>query len=138
MAYKILIRMSVFNYFQNLLLTIARLEDYGLSNAIASSSESRPSGELFIDIKIELVDGSMLFVREYVAARQEYIEHFSYAYQYQTANKNLIFRYDNAAHKPPLSEKEHKHLQNGEIITCSLPTIEAIVDEVLTCLTNRH
>ena len=127
--------MSVFSYFQNLLLAISRLEDYGLAKTIISNSESRPSGELFVNIKVELINNSVLFIREYISAKQEKIEHFSYAYQYQSADKSLIFRYDNAAHKPPLSEKEHKHLQNGEIIVYPLPSIELIVDEILDWLT---
>ncbi len=108
--------MSVFNYFQDLVHAVSRLEDYGLATAITSNSESRPSGELFINIKVELIDNSVLFIREYISAKHEQIEHFSYAYQYQSADESLIFRYDNAAHKPPLSQKEHKHIQNAEII----------------------
>jgi hypothetical protein len=127
--------MLVLNYFQDLVLAVSRLEDYGLTKTVSSSSESRPSGELFINIKVELIDNSVLFVREYISAKQEQIQHFSYAYQYQAADESLIFRYDNAAHKPPLSEKEHKHLQNGEIIVYQLPSIELIVDEVLAWLT---
>ena len=128
--------MSVFNYFQDLVHAVSRLEDYGLATAITSNSESRPSGELFINIKVELIDNSVLFIREYISAKHDQIEHFSYAYQYQAADESLIFRYDNAAHKPPLSQKEHKHLPNGEIIVYSLPSIELIVDEILAWLTN--
>ena len=130
--------MSVFSYFQELVLAASRLEDYGLAKTITSNSESRPSGELFINIKVELIDNSVLFIREYISAKQEYIEHFSYAYQYQAADESLIFRYDNAAHKPPLSSKEHKHLQNGEIVVFPLPTIELIIDEILGWLTNWY
>ena len=130
--------MLVFSYFQDLLLAVSRLEDYGLAKTITSNSESRPSGELFINIKVikvELIDNSVLFIREYIFAKHEQIEHFSYAYQYQSADESLIFCYDNAAHSPPLSQKEHKHLQNGEIIVYPLPIIELIVDEVLAWLT---
>ena len=127
--------MLVFSYFQDLLLVVSRLEDYGLAKTITSNSESRSSGELFINIKVELIDNSVLFIREYIFAKHEQIEHFSYAYQYQSADESLIFRCDNAAHKPPLSQKEHKHLQNGEIIVYPLPIIELIVDEVLAWLT---
>lgn len=129
--------MSASNYFQKLMLAITKLEDYGLSTAIISRNESRPSGELFINIKVELVDQSALFVREYVVTKQENIEHLSYAYQYQSADESLIFRYDNAAHKPPLPEKEHKHLQNGEIIACPVPEMLTIVEEILSWLTQN-
>ncbi len=127
--------MSVFSYFQGLVLAVSRLEDYGLAKTVTSNSESRPSGELFINIEVELIDNSVLFIREYISAKQEKIEHFSYAYQYQSADESLIFRYDNANHKPALSEKEHKHLRNGEIIIYPLPNIELIIDEILDWLT---
>jgi|GEM_PF-3541162 len=41
--------MSVFSYFQELVLAASRLEDYGLAKTITSNSESCPSGELFIN-----------------------------------------------------------------------------------------
>jgi hypothetical protein len=84
--------MSVFSYFQDLLLAISRLEDYGLTKTITSNSESRPSGELFINIKVELIDNSVLFIREYISAKHEQIEHFSYAYQYQSADESANSR----------------------------------------------
>jgi hypothetical protein len=127
--------MSVSSYFQQLLTAASRLEDYGLVKTITSNSETRPSGELFINIKVELIDNSLLFIREYVSVRQEHIEHFSYAYQYQAENESLIFRYDNAPHKPALAEKEHKHLRNGEIILCPLPNIDSNIEEILSLLT---
>ena len=45
--------------------------------------------------EIVLVDGSVLFVREYIDAKYK-IEKVSYAYQYQDREGKLIFRYDNA------------------------------------------
>ena len=45
--------MSVSSYFQQLLAAVSRLEDYGLVNTITSNSETRPSGELFINIKTQ-------------------------------------------------------------------------------------
>jgi hypothetical protein len=72
--------MSVSSHFQDLVIAVSRLEDYGLAKTITSNSESRPSGELFINIKVELIDNSALFIREYISAKQEQIEHFSYAY----------------------------------------------------------
>ena len=62
--------MSVFSCFQGLVLAVSRLEDYGLAKTVTSNSESRPSGELFINIKVELIDNSVLFIREYISAKQ--------------------------------------------------------------------
>jgi len=49
---------------------------------------------------------------------------------YQDANKALIFRYDNAAHSPPLPQAEHKHTPSGvEILP--MPALAQVVDEIL-------
>jgi hypothetical protein len=47
------------------------------------------------------------------------IQKVSYAYQYQDKNGDLIFRYDNAVHRPALEFKEHKHTKGGVIIQAS-------------------
>jgi len=49
----------------------------------------------------------MSLSRYLAALRQEKV---SYAYQYQDGEGKLIFRYDNAAHKPGLGFIEHKWL----------------------------
>ena len=55
----------------------------------------------------------------------------SYVYQYQNRYGELIFRYDNAAHKPALGFKEHKHTSSKDIIKAELPEIVDLVDEVI-------
>ena len=55
----------------------------------------------------------------------------SYAYQYQDSEGNLIFRYDNAKHRPELRIESHKHLADGSISGASLPDIFDLVDEIL-------
>jgi hypothetical protein len=42
----------------------------------------------------------------------------------------LIFRYDNAAHKPALSQDEHKHTSQGVELS-SAPTLRQVLDEIL-------
>ena len=62
------------------------------------------------------------------------IEKVTYAYQYQDKNGEMIFRYDNAVHKPALGFKEHKHTKDEAIIEAPLPDISDIIDEVAGCL----
>ena len=59
------------------------------------------------------------------------IEKVSYAYQYQDSDGRLIFRYDNAVHRPALRFKEHKHIKAEVIIEAFLPDISDIIDEVV-------
>lgn len=53
-----------------------------------------------------------------------------YAYHYQDATAQMIFRYDNAAHRPPLSAREHKHTPDN-IVVILPPTLEQVIDEIL-------
>jgi len=80
--------------------------------------------------RFDLVDGSVLHVRIYVDAKHK-IEVISYAYQYHDAKGKLIFRYDNARHKPDLGFKDHKHLYDGTAVQSSMPDISDVVDEVI-------
>lgn len=83
-----------------------------------------------INIKIIFINKYALYIREYLNGKYG-IEQIDYAYQYQTEEGTLIFRYDNAKHKPALGFSEHKHTQNGSIIPSQLPPINEIVDEVI-------
>ena len=64
---------------------------------------------------MSFVDGSTLVIREYVDAKYG-LEILSYAYHFQDQNNILIFRYDNASHKPMLNFEQHKHIGNKDII----------------------
>ena len=53
-----------------------------------------------------------------------------YAYHYQDVNKGLIFRYDNAVHRPPLPQAEHKHTPE-DVKVSPAPTLAQVVDEIM-------
>ena len=57
------------------------------------------------------------------------MEKVSYAYQYQDREGELIFRYDNAVHRPALGFKKHKHTKDRVITEHTLPDVSEIVDE---------
>jgi len=59
-------------------------------------------------------DDSKLFVTEYIDLRYK-LEKLTYSFHYQDKNRRLLFRYDNAVHKPVLSFQNHKHCK-GVII----------------------
>jgi len=112
---------------------IEKLENYGYTESIDIKEEIRPNKQAIIKARIVLVDSSVLHIREYIDAKYR-IEKVSYAYQYQDRTGELIFRYDNAVHRPALRFKEHKHTKDGDIMEASLPDISDIVDEVVGCL----
>ena len=76
------------------------------------------------------VEGVRLFFTEYVDTRYR-LEKLSYSYHCQDAVDRLLFRYDNAAHKPALAFSCHKHLPSGEVIEAAIPDLSTILDEVL-------
>jgi hypothetical protein len=78
---------------------------------------------------LQFSNGSELHFREYVdTTRAE--PKIMYAYHYQDAEHNLIFRYDNAAHRPTLPQREHKHTRLG-IEAHPVPTLVNVLDQIL-------
>ena len=122
--------MLLSNYLQLFRQGIEKLENFGYTESIEIKEEIRPNKQAIIKAKIILVDKSVLYIKEYIDAKYK-IEKVSYAYQYQDSDGKLIFRYDNAVHRPALRFKEHKHIKAEVIIEASLPDISDIIDEVV-------
>ncbi len=74
-------------------------------------------------------DGSELHFREFVDLTLSE-PRMTYAYHYQSANKTLIFRYDNAVHRPALAQRAHKHTVEGVIVS-GMPTLTQVLDEIM-------
>lgn len=78
---------------------------------------------------LQFGNGSELHFREYIDMTQAE-PRIMYAYHYQDADHNLIFRFDNAAHKPALPQPEHKHTPLG-IEASPVPTLAEVLDQIL-------
>jgi hypothetical protein len=122
--------MSLRDYLDSFLKAIGKIEDYGFAETIDIREEIRPAKQAVINAIIHLVDGSVLQIRVYVDAKYK-IEIISYAYQYHDIKGKLIFRYDNARHKPELGFKDHKHQNDGSMMQSSMPEISDVLDEVI-------
>ena len=79
---------------------------------------------------ITFITYSKLFFIEYIDLRYG-IHKLSYSFHYQNKDNELIFRYDNAAHKPRLAFEEHKHLHDGAIVEAIAPDFFAILEEII-------
>jgi len=113
----------------------AQVDEYSRTGLIASSeikADFRTEKTGLINGVIEFVDESKLFLTEYVDLRYK-LDKLTYAYHYQDKNGQLIFRYDNALHKPRHPSKEHKHLK-GKIISCDIPELREVLEEILSRL----
>lgn len=73
-------------------------------------------------------DESELHFREFVDLSQPEPK-LAFAYHYQGAERELIFRYDNAAHRPSRVMFPHKHMA-VEVLECSVPTFTDVIDEI--------
>lgn len=100
--------MSISEYLASIRRAIERFDTYGFAESIIFQEGIRAGKQAIIRAEIVLVDGSRLIIREYIGSKYD-IEKLSYAYQYQDREGILIFRYDNAVHKPKLEMAEHKH-----------------------------
>ncbi len=81
-------------------------------------------------------DDSELHFREFLDLTQAEPK-LMYAYHYQDGNATLIFRYDNAPHRPLLTQPEHKHTAT-EITFSTVPTLDKVLDEILTVFINEN
>jgi len=92
----------------------------------------------YIRLKLVWSDGSELHVREFIDLAAHPVR-LSYAYHYQTAGQQLIFRYDNARHKPDLGFANHRHASDGSITQVpTVPDLGQIVTEVVNTMTLGH
>ncbi len=105
----------------------------GEANVVNVRKDQRSLMQGFIAGMIQFSDGSELHFREFVNVTL--LEpRLMYAYHYQDASDMLIFRYDNAAHRPPLPRAEHKHTL--AVVEVSLaPTLAQVIDEIFTSVT---
>ena len=112
---------------------IEKIENYGYADSVEIREEIRANKQAVLNAKVVLINDSVLHIKEYIDARYG-IKRVSYAYQYQDRDGQLVFRYDNAAHRPTLSYKDHKHSGDGTVSEAVLPDIFDLVDEVLRYL----
>src|SRR3990170_8352719 len=82
---------------------------------------------------VTFADNSMLVFTEYLDLRYK-VEKLNYSFHYQKQDGTLIFRYDNARHKPPIDAFGHKHSSNGKIIVAELPPLNSIFAEIMDFL----
>lgn len=82
---------------------------------------------------ITFTDESRLFFTEYIDVRYK-VEKITYSYHYQDRAGKLLFRYDNARHKPMLAFTDHKHLSNNETTQSDVPKFSDVLEEIMEYL----
>lgn len=94
------------------------------------SVEARTSKLGIVKGTLTFADGARLFFTEYIDARYR-LQKLTYSYHFQDEQSRLLFRYDNAAHKPSVPFACHKHLSDGEIVEAAVPDLASVIEEAL-------
>ncbi|MCF6158436.1 MAG: hypothetical protein E3K32_07655 [wastewater metagenome] len=93
-------------------------------------SENRGDAALYIKGEIIFTDKSELHFKEYFIAIPT-LKKLAYTYHYQTHDKKLIFRYDNAEHYTEIETyPHHKHVENN-VLPSKNVDIKEIVSEIV-------
>lgn len=122
--------MVIQRYFSEIRSTI---EHYAATSYVLTTDinfESRPGDQGYLHGSVYFIDGSILHFKEFLDGTNTLVEKLTYSYHYQDANRNLIFRYDNAAHKPALPFSEHKHLPQ-QILPAPAPMLADVFTEII-------
>ena len=93
--------------------------------------DMRPGDQGYLTGTLIFVDDSKLHFSEYLDQTGEVVDKLMYTYHYQDTGNQLIFRYDNALHRPALSSVEHKHL-SAQITAAPVPTLDEVLTEITT------
>lgn len=111
------------------------IEEYSKTGLILSSEikvDSRTEKIGLIKGSIIFHDESKLYFTEYLDLRYK-IEKLTCVFHYQDKDGNLIFRYDDATHKPKLDYKYHKHA-GEKILSSEMPELNNVLEEIISGL----
>jgi hypothetical protein len=75
--------------------------------------EKRGTHEGFIRGKLQFLDGSNLYWREFVDVELT-VDRLMYVYQYMDSSDKLVFRYDNSGHHRKLNLSTYPHHKHEE------------------------
>lgn len=117
------------DYAKTITQTIDSLLASGQARLLNLQVDQRSMLRGFISGILAFEDNSELHFSEFVDLTQPE-PRLMYAYHYQDSKKALVFRYDNAAHRPSPPSVEHKHTASS-VSSAPAPTFVQVVDEIL-------
>lgn len=96
------------------------------------SFEERPPNAAYLSGLLIFIDGSKLYIKEFVNFKSEGAKILKYGYSYLTKDGSLVFRYDNAL--DPKARRlstypEHKHVSK-KLLPAKRLSLEEILKEV--------
>lgn len=117
------------DYIAQLQRLISALASAGTAVTAQLSHDQRSTHRGFLTGSVTFENGSTLIFKEFVDLWLEEPK-LMYAYHYQDAAGELIFRYDNAAHRPALPRPSHKHTSLG-VAPADIPSLAQVLDEIV-------
>lgn len=112
------------------------IDEYSKTDLIIGSeltTDFRTEKTGIVKGSVTFADNSMLVFTEYLDLKYK-IEKLNYSFHYQKQDGSLIFRYDNARHKPPIDASGHKHLPDGTVFAAEPPSLKDIFAEIMDSL----
>jgi hypothetical protein len=110
------------------------IEQYAATSFVLEARmhfDLRPGDQGYLTGTLIFADDSTLHFSEYLDHTGEGVDKLMYTYHYQDGGNQLIFRYDNALHKPALPSVAHKHLPT-HIVAALAPTLDEVLAEIAT------
>lgn len=126
--------MAIQTYFDQLKRVLDRFAAANFVLDVQVTFEVRPADQGYVFGLVLFHDQSALHFREYLDGSANQVSRLMYAYHYQDATQQLVFRYDNARHRPALPAPEHKHTTDNVFVS-QAPTLEAVLMEIAA---SRH
>lgn len=107
-----------------------RLGSFPLAVAVDTQTERVDLDRGYVKATITFTDGSELHLFEYVVLGDGDVHREDYRYHYQTAEAELIWRWDNAPHHPEIETFPH-HVHVGDEVRESKPVdLEEVLGEI--------
>lgn len=123
--------MIIDDYFDRIKNTFEEI-DIVTSSQVLIEHRSPEYGK--IKMRIDFMDGSMLYFMEFVKGGRT-VEKYKYSYHYQNKKGEMVFRYDNSRHFARLSSfPYHKHIGQSKVVESNCPDLEDILSEILRCI----
>lgn len=95
------------------------------------SFDELPGRQGAIEGRLTFHDGSMLEFYEVLLMRDGQLAKLRYAYHFQNAAGEVIFRYDNAPHHPHIpTHPHHKHIGATAVVPASAPDLGEVLREI--------
>lgn len=105
---------SLERYFADVEASVAQLPAYTESYVEEILTAERAN----LRIRIRFANGALLEINEALIIENGALRSLGYRYHLQSANNELLFRYDNTPHFPDLpSFPHHKHLRDSVVAT---------------------